>query len=88
MNERIQELAQQAQLHARQGMTKSVIELNHFDKDVVSERYSKDFEEKFAELIVKECAEVCKSATKEGQPLHLVSIGYADRIKQHFGVKE
>lgn len=50
--------------------------------------YHRIYREKFAELIVKECASVCESATQEGQPLHLVSIGYADRIKQHFGVEE
>lgn len=44
--------------------------------------------EKFAELLIKECAKCCTSATQEGQPLHLVSLGYAQRIKQHFGVKE
>lgn len=55
MNERIKELSEQAQLYARQGMGKCVIELKRFDADVVSERYAKDFEEKFAELIVREC---------------------------------
>lgn len=49
---------------------------------------SEEFLKVFGESIVKECASVCESATQEGQPLHLVSIGYADRIKQHFGVEQ
>ncbi len=44
--------------------------------------------EKFAELIVRECAKVCETTTEEGQPLHLVSLGYAQRVKQHFGVDQ
>jgi len=44
--------------------------------------------QKFAELIVRKCADVCKSATQEGQPLHLVSLGYSQRLKEHFGVEE
>ena len=43
---------------------------------------------KFAELIVRECMTVCETATEEGQPLHLVSLGYSQRIKEHFGVEE
>ena len=59
MNDRIKELSEQAQLYARQGMGKCVIELKRFDADVVSERYAKDFEEKFAELIVQHCTYQC-----------------------------
>jgi hypothetical protein len=74
MNERIKELAEQASCDI---------------KDEFGYWVGREFDkEKFAELIVKECASVCESATQEGQPLHLVSIGYADRIKKHFGVEE
>ncbi len=43
--------------------------------------------QRFAELIVRECAQACESATDEGQALHLVSLGYSQRIKEHFGVE-
>ena len=43
---------------------------------------------KFAELIVRECMTECETDTEEGQPLHLVSLGYSQRIKEHFGVEE
>ena len=45
------------------------------------------FPEEFAELIVRECVNVCEGVTKEGEPLHLVSLGYSQNIKKHFGVE-
>jgi hypothetical protein len=42
--------------------------------------------ENFAELIVKECARACLSATEPGSSVHLVSVAYADAVKKHFGV--
>ena len=42
--------------------------------------------ETFAQLIIKECADACLSATKEGTSIHLVSVAYADTVKKHFGV--
>lgn len=41
----------------------------------------------FAELIIDQCCKACETATTEDQPLHLVSLGYSQRIKEHFGVK-
>ena len=43
--------------------------------------------EKFAELIIDQCCKACETATTEDQPLHLVSLGYSQRIKEHFGIK-
>jgi hypothetical protein len=43
--------------------------------------------EQFAELIIDQCCKACETATTEDQPLHLVSLGYSQRIKEHFGVK-
>ena len=40
--------------------------------------------EKFAELIIQECAEVVTDAVDHREPAST----YADKIKQHFGVKE
>jgi len=68
MNERIRELAEQAQkvIWAADG---NVTELT--DLDI----------EKFAELIVRECAEVA------GCNGHISGFELSDLIKQHFGVK-
>jgi hypothetical protein len=44
--------------------------------------------ERFAELIILECAKACESVTDPGVPIHLVSLGYAHRVKEHFGVEE
>jgi hypothetical protein len=43
---------------------------------------------KFAELIVQECARACLAATEPGSSVHLVSVAYADAVRQHFGVEE
>lgn len=51
-------------------------------------RWNIEDAEKFAELIIRECASACESTTKEGEPLHLVSLGYSQRVKEHFGVEE
>ncbi len=44
--------------------------------------------EKFAQLIVQECASACLSATEPGSSVHLVSVAYADAVRRHFGVEE
>ena len=86
MNERIKELSEQAQLYARQGMVQSAIK--GLDADTMSEKYAKDFEEKFAELIVRECCgvlienvEVALDAS--GSPVYPEGLIY-----EHFGVEE
>lgn len=92
MNERIKELSEQAQLYARQGMGKCVIELKRFDADVVSERYAKDFEEKLTELIIQECVDVANDYVRgnhggiQGSPTAKSMIGI--EIQKHFGVEE
>jgi hypothetical protein len=45
-------------------------------------------QEEFARLIVKECARACLAATEPGSSVHLVSVAYADAVRQHFGVEE
>jgi len=47
-----------------------------------------DHAEKFARLIVRECANACLAATEPGSSVHLVSVAYADAVRQHFGVEE
>ena len=63
MNDRIRELAEQAQLYAEWTTPQG---LEWFDA----------FKEKFAELIVRECAEICLEANDH------------KNILRHFGVEE
>jgi hypothetical protein len=49
------------------------------------EGYDDNALEKFAELIVEECARACLTATEPGSSQHLVSVAYADAVKRHFG---
>lgn len=45
------------------------------------------WEQKFADLVVKEAAIICERVYPEGSPLHLVSLGFGQLIREHFGVK-
>lgn len=75
MNERIRELARQADLYARSD-----------NSSMLFDNYQKRYTEKFAELIVQECASI--------DFYKLAHIGTEDDynvtqvIKQHFGVEE
>ena len=69
MNIRIKELAEQATKHYP--ATETYGEFSTFDK------------EKFAELIVRECAEVSKKYAGGSMPVSIASA-----IKEHFGVEE
>ena len=72
MNERIQELAYQAEDWA----------IAH-EAEHGSAYFQAEYTRKFAELIVKECAEVSENYAGGSMPL---SIAYA--IKEHFGVEQ
>ena len=67
MNERIRLLAEQATTYHNGGLG---TEIELFDK------------EKFAELIVGECASVCENSNYEFGTI------FTKMIKEHFGVKE
>lgn len=54
---------------------------------VCYEGYDDNNLEKFAELIVRECANACLASTEPGSSVHLVSVAYADAVKRHFGVE-
>ena len=74
MNERIQELAEQAENYA------------HEQNDKFGLSYKREYDKKFAELIVRECADIQMKRSCERH-------GYdkyedAKEIKQHFGVEE
>ena len=81
MNERIRELAEQAKL-------RSALLLKHWGTDDAltdSEQEELDNIEKFAELIVRECANIVNSLEQhEGQG----DCSTAEYIKEHFGVSE
>ena len=73
MNERIKELAEQASHQSPDGYPVTI-------------PYSKNFAEKFAELIVAECMELVEGYTK--QRTHTTFYKAEEQIKQHFGVEE
>jgi hypothetical protein len=75
MNKRISELAEQAQKVAyyTDGGYTPIMTLD---------------QEKFAELIVKECAQVCLSQRDPANLNYKPSVKFAEAVKHHFGVKE
>ena len=81
MNTRIKELAKQAKKFATKNETYNLAFV------------MADFEQKFAELIVRECILQCKEALvpPTGQPsmTHNYAVGLCqDKIQEYFGVKE
>jgi hypothetical protein len=46
------------------------------------------FEQKFAELIVRECAQVCLEQRDPANLNYKPSERFAEAVKQHFGVEE
>jgi hypothetical protein len=71
MNERIKQLAEQASHQSPDGYPVTI-------------PYSKDFAEKFAELIIKECSAVADNwVNNEDNGKNLVS----NKLKEHFGVE-
>jgi hypothetical protein len=78
MNERIEQLAEQARKYARD----YVADCKHYGHYMEHNELEVKFEEKFAELIVRDCADLIDD--------HDDSYPYAsfgDMIKEHFGVK-
>ena len=76
MNERIKALVNIALEYA-----------DHYDKIGVDDSFQNIFNEKFAQLIVAECAEVIFKTPVEYleiDAMHRVR----DRVKEHFGVEE
>ena len=68
MNDRIKELAEQAEQYA------------HEQNDKHGVRFKTEYDRKFAELIVKECADISDASFHDG------SAGYTAILK-HFGVE-
>lgn len=72
MNERIKLLAEQADLYARSD-----------NSSMLFENYKKRYSEKFAELIVKDCAETVQDFVDHRFP----ASEYPNRLKKYFGVE-
>ena len=83
MNKRIKELARQAlQLVADEHTKGDKSRLNtdsYHVRDLI--------QEKFAELIVQECARVCLSQRDPANLNYKPSERFAEAVKQHFGVQ-
>ena len=73
MNERFKELAEQARQYAN-SMYPSGLDIP---------KWGPAYHEKFAELVVKECVQICE----QGTATQTTSSGAASMIKQHFGVE-
>ena len=81
MNEKIMKLSEQAEEYIELPMPDEVY---HMGDDVF--RKHKIFNtERFAELIVRECAEF---ADEHNSEVEGVTLGVGNAIKQHFGVEE
>jgi hypothetical protein len=75
MNERIRELAVQADNYAY----KMNPEQDSYGRSANPRKFQQDRDAKFAELIVEECINICISNRDDDS---------ADHIEKHFGVKE
>ena len=90
MNERIKELAEQAENYA------------HEQNDKFGLSYKREYDKKFAELIVKECVGIALEQKKQVEDQEVFnpqdeqwnrariqqSQKIVDKIEQHFGVEE
>ena len=73
MNKQIKLLAEQARQYAN-SMYPSGLDIP---------KWGPAYHEKFAELVVKECVQICE----QGTATQTTSSGAASMIKQHFGVE-
>jgi hypothetical protein len=74
MNKRIKELVKQAEQYAIDNANKGEDEDYEYSFD-------DDFQEKFAELIIRECAEIADMNAVE-------AMGIYGKVLEHFGVEE
>jgi hypothetical protein len=78
MNERIRELAKQAEIYAGELI----------DEGADYNQYPRYYTEKFAELIVRQCAEVGLDSVEDGDDLDAIMKRVHNNILKHFGVEE
>jgi DNA integrity scanning protein DisA with diadenylate cyclase activity len=85
MNERIRQLAEQARNYALD--EKRIYErVNNTEQCM--EEYREVYNKKFAELIVRECAEVGLDSVEDGDDLDAIMKRVHNNILKHFGVAE
>ena len=77
MNERIKELALQAGFYVANDKIYTPLSREEITK----------YQEKFAELIIKECANVCLARRDPANLNYKPSERFAEAVKQHFGVQ-
>ena len=89
MNERIQELAEQAGAIKCHGYIPHPELDGHliWAADAALDTKKMDAA-KFAELIVQECAEVCLAQRDPANLNYKPSVKFAEAVKEHFGVEE
>ncbi len=78
MNERIKELAEQARAEVRADWAKG----NKIPYPEAHYAFQRDNDQKFAELIVRECADICYNRE------YAYGSAYGEQIEKHFGVEE
>jgi hypothetical protein len=85
MNERIRELADEAEKYALDNVGKG-----HYGiEDLIYQfQFVDTMMAKFAELIVRECAQVCLAQRDPANLNYKPSEKFAEAVKQHFGVEE
>ena len=79
MNERIEELKRQAQIWCDQNIP------DEFNE--ISGGYGKTWEDKFAQLILKDCLDMCLTKVGNGD-YNRGRMDCYDNIKEHFGVEK
>lgn len=79
MNERIKELAEQAFQPINDISTEGVA-----DRYTFEQAWFQMYNQKFAELLVKECMHLC--VLEQADPRDTIEMSCALRIKKHFGV--
>ena len=82
MNERIKQLALEAFQPINDMASEGIADRHTFNM-----HWFQLYNQKFAELIVKECANICEKDKKGFPNSDSVKQGLADMIKQHFGVE-
>ena len=90
MNERIKELAEQARQYAF-----AKVELTQDPTEWSSKYYNEMFDQKFAELIIRECIDCVRGAGLTDEVAVKNNLGFNDglsaavvNVQKHFGVEE
>ena len=79
MNHRIKQLALEAFQPINDIASEGIADRSTFDQ-----AWFQSYNQKFAELLVKECMHLC--VLEQADPRDTIEIGCALRIKKHFGV--